>query len=92
MALLPAALPLLVAPGVNQQQARMAGLQRPRIHVVHPVIPTLLELDQAEVLHAIRKRLALPAVVAAVAKEEEVGHAIVTKAKEVVEAGSTTMA
>jgi hypothetical protein len=44
------------------------------------------------VLRAVRERLAPPAVVAAVAKEEEIGRAIVTKAKEVVEAGSATMA
>jgi hypothetical protein len=53
-------------------------------------VPPLLEPDQDEVLRAVRERLAPPAVVAAVAKEEEVGHAIVTKAKEVVEAGSAT--
>ena len=43
-------------------------------------------------LRAINERLALPAVVVAVAKEEEVWHAIVTKAKEVVDSGSTIMA
>ena len=48
--------------------------------------------DQAEVLSAVRKHLTPPAVVAAVAKEEEVGHAIVTEAKEVVKARSATMA
>ena len=42
-------------------------------------------------LRAIRKRLTPPAIVAAVAKEEEVRHAIVTKVKELVEAGSATM-
>ena len=52
-----------------------AGLQRPRVHVVHPVIPPLLEPDQAEVLCTIRKRLALPAVVAVVAKEAGGGRA-----------------
>jgi hypothetical protein len=64
----------------------------PRAHVVRPVVPPLLEADQAEVLRAVRERLAPPAVVAAVGKEEEVGHAIVTKAKEVVEARYATMA
>jgi hypothetical protein len=44
------------------------------------------------VLRAVRERLAPPAVVVAVAKEEMVGHAIVTKAKEVVKARSATMA
>ena len=92
VALLPAALPLLVAPGVNQQQARPAGLQRPCAHVVRPVVPPLLKPDQAEVLRAVRERLAPPTVVVAVAKEEMVGHAIVTKAKEVVKARSATMA
>ena len=48
--------------------------------------------DQAEVLRAVRKHLTPLAVVAAVAKEEGVGHVIVTKAKEVVEARSATMA
>ena len=44
-------------------------------------------------LCAVRECLAPPAVVAVVAKEEEeVGHVIVTKIKEVVEAGSATMA
>ena len=43
-------------------------------------------------IRAIRKQLSLPAVVAAVAKEEEVRQVIVTKAKEAVEARSTTMA
>ena len=47
---------------------------------------------QAEVLHAVRKRVAPQAVVAALAKEEEVGHTIMTEAKEVVEARSATMA
>ena len=42
--------------------------------------------------HIVRKRLTPPSVVAAVGKEEEVEHAIVTKAKEMVEARSTTMA
>ena len=90
--LLPATFPLLVALSVDQQQVRPTGLQRPHVHVIHPVIPPLLEPDQAEVLHAICERLALPAVVPTVAEEEEAGHVIVTKAKEVVEAGSTTMA
>ena len=36
-------------------------------------------------------RLTPPTVVAAMSKEEEAGHVIVTKAKEVVEAGSATM-
>ena len=53
--------------------------------------PPLLEPDQDRVLRAIRKRLTPPAIVAAVAKEEEVRHAIVTKVKELVEAGSATM-
>ena len=92
MALLPAALPLLVAPDVNRQQPRPTGLQYPRVHVVRPVVPPLLEPDQAEVLRAVREHLAPPAVVVAVAKEEMVGHAIVTKAKEVVKARSATMA
>ena len=48
--------------------------------------------DQAEVPRAVRERLTPPAVVAVVANEEEVGHTIVTKAKEVVEARSATMA
>ena len=47
--------------------------------------------DQAKVPRAVRERLTPPAVVAAVANEEEVGHVIVTKAKEVAEAGSATM-
>ena len=47
--------------------------------------------DQAEKPRAVRERLTPPAVVAAVANEEEVGHAIVTKAKEVVEARSATL-
>ena len=42
-------------------------------------------------LCAVRERLAPPAAVA-VAKEEMVGHTIVTKAKEVVKAGSATTA
>ena len=67
------------------------GMQRPRVHVVQPVIPPLIEPDQAEVPRAILERLALPAVVATMAKEEEVGHAIVTEAKTVVKARSTTM-
>ena len=92
MALLPAALSLLVAPIVNQQQARPADLQRPCVHVVRLVVPSLLESDQAKVLCAVRERLTPPVVVAAVAKEEEAGHAIVTEAKEVVKARSATMA
>ncbi len=51
---------------------------------------TALQPDQAEVLRAVRERLAPPAAVA-VAKEEMAGHVIVAKAKEVVEAGSATM-
>ena len=43
-------------------------------------------------LRAVHEHLAPLAVVVAVAKEEMVGHKIVTKAKEVVEAGSATMA
>ena len=43
-------------------------------------------------LRAVRKCLTPLAVVAAVAREEEVGHVIVAKAKEVGEAGSATMA
>ena len=92
MALLPAALSLLVAPIVNQQQARPADLQRPCVHVVRLVVPSLLESDQAKVLCAVCKRLTPPTVVTAVVKEEEVGHAIVRKAKEVADARSTTMA
>ena len=91
VALLPATLPLLDTPGVNQQQARLVGLQRLRVYVVHPGIPSMIEPDQAKVLHAIHERLALPVVVAAVAKEEEAGHVSVTQAKEVVEAGSAIM-
>ena len=86
MALLLAALSLLFAPGVDRQQPRPAGLQHPRVHVVRPVVPPLLEPDQAKVLCAVRKRLAPPAVVV-----EMAGYAIVTKAKEVVEARSATM-
>ena len=52
VALLPATIALLVAPDVNQQQARPAGLQRPRVHVVHLVVPSLCQPDQAGVLHA----------------------------------------
>ena len=91
VALLPSTLPLRVAPGIYQQQTRPSGLQRPRAHVVHPVMPPLLEPDQAKVLCAIRERLALPAVVADMVQEEEVGHVIVTTAKKVVEARSATM-
>ena len=91
MALLPAALPIRVASGIDKQQPLPAGLQHLRVHMVHPVIPPLFQPDQAEVLRAVRKHLAPPAVVVAVAKEEEVGHAIVTKAKEAVEARSATM-
>ena len=68
------------------------GLQRPRVHVVRPVVSLLLEPDQAEVLRAVRERLAPPTVVAVMAIEEEVGHTIVTTAKEVVKAGFATMA
>ena len=50
-----------------------------------------MQPDQAEVLRAVRGRLTPPAVMAAVAKEEKVGHAIMTEAKEVVEARSATM-
>ena len=48
--------------------------------------------DQAKVPCAVRERLTTSALVAAVAKEEEVGHATVKKAKEVVGARSATMA
>ena len=51
-----------------------------------------MQPDQAEVLRAVCERLTPPAVVAAMAKEEEIGHAIVTEAKEVVKARSATMA
>jgi hypothetical protein len=60
VALLPAALPLLVALGVDQQQPRPAGLQHPHAHVVHPIVPPLLQLEQAEVLRAVRGRLCTP--------------------------------
>ena len=69
-----------------------AAVTAPHAHIVRPVVPPLLEPDQAEVLRAVRKRLTLPEVVVAVAKEEMVGHAIVTQAKEVVEARSATIA
>ena len=52
----------------------------------------LLQPDQAKVLRAVRERLTPPAVVAAVAKEEEVGHVIVTEAKEVAKVRSATIA
>ena len=91
MALLPAALPLRVASGVDQQHPLPTGLQHPRAHVDRPVIPLLLQLDQAEVVRAVCKRHTPLVVVVAVAKEEEAGHEIVTKAKEAVEAGSITM-
>ena len=67
--LLPAAIPLLVVPDIDQQQPRSAGLQHPLVHVVCPVVPPLFQPDQAKVLHAVRKRLVPPAVVVAVAKE-----------------------
>ena len=66
-------------------------LRSGRVYVARPVVPPLLQPDQVKVLSAFCKRLA-PPVAVAVTKEEMVGHAIVTKVKEVVEAGSTTMA
>ena len=92
MTLLLAALPLLVTPCVDRQQPRPAGLQHPYVHFVHPVVPPLLQPYQVNVLRAVCERLAPPAVVVAVVKEEMVGHAIVTKKKEVVKARSATMA
>ena len=43
-------------------------------------------------LHAVLERLASLTVVSTMAKEDEVGHVIVKKAKEVVEVRSATMA
>ena len=43
-------------------------------------------------LHTVREPLTLPAVVVVVTKGEKVEHAIVKKAKEVVEVRSATMA
>ena len=48
-----------------------------------PACTCRLQPDQTKVLRAARERFTPPAVVAAVAKEEEVGHAIVMKANDV---------
>ena len=85
MALLPATLTPLAAPGANQQQARPVGLQR-------PARTCRSQPEQAEVHHAVSKHLTTPALVDAVTKEEQVEHAIVTKEKKVVKARSATMA
>ena len=72
-----------------------------RHHQLQQGVPALLLLvvpgvnqqqARAKVLRVVRKCLEPLTLVAVVAKEEEVGHVIVTKAKEVVEAGSATMA
>ena len=56
-----------------------------------PSYRSCLNPGQAKVIRSICHHLATPSLVATMAKEEDIGHVIVTKANTVVEARSTTM-